>query len=880
MLARLILLLSLLGISAAACAADWPMFGGSASRNGVSAEKNIPHEWDVESRKNIKWIVPLGSLTYGSPIVADGRIYVATNNGGEFRPHSKGDRGVLLCLDEKTGKLLWQATHEKLPSGPVNDWPDQGVASNPCVENGRVYYVSNRCELVCADAEGFHDNENDGPYSDEKFTDKQDADFIWILDMMGELGVFPRNLAACSPVIGGDLVFVCTGNGIDDEGEIPAPNAPSFIAVNKHTGKVVWKRSDPGKNILNGQWSSPAYGVIAGTPQAIFGGGDGWCYSFEATTGELLWKFNLNPPDAVYKSHGGGTKTAIVSTPVIFDDKVYLASGDDPESGTGPGHLYCIDATKRGDISESGKAWHVGGEDFGRTISNVAIADGLLYAADLSGYLYCFEVANGKQVWKHDMMAGVWGSPAVIDGKVFLASTDGEVYVLKHGRELKQLAMMDMRQAIYSTPTAANGALYVTTRKELYAIADGAVPGGTTARKTTEKPDDADRVPTSGPQELKDEALQKGGQEVRAAHAAADVNKSGNNKHATSADWPMFRGNPRLTGVAGGSLPEPLAVRWRYETKEPVTATAAISSGIVYVGCDDGNLYALNLADGALRWKFATGEMIESSPTVTGGLVVWGNDAGIIHACDAKTGELRWKYETDGRIISSAVPYQNRIVVGSYDGYLYCLDVADGKLIWKYAADERVHSTPALTDGYALFGGCDGHLHVVDLETGARKAHIALGSVTGASAAVDGANAYLGTHGEEVLGVDWRAGRVLWRYENPQRGNAFMSSAAFKNDLVVIGGRDKLLHALDAKTGQPRWTLTVKDRIDGSPVIVGARVYIGDGGGVLRAADLSTGKEVWRFETGGGIWASPAVGEGCLVIATDGGVVYCFGDKR
>ncbi|MBU0616409.1 MAG: PQQ-binding-like beta-propeller repeat protein, partial [Planctomycetes bacterium] len=543
---------------------DWPMFGGSPGRNGVSAEIGIPHEWDVKTKKNIKWVAPLGSVSYGTPVIAGGKIYVATNNGGEFRPHSKGDKGVLLCLDEQTGKLLWQATHDKLPSGAVNDWPEQGVASNPYVDGDRVYYVSNRCELVCADANGFHDGENDGPLTNEKHTEKQDADFVWILDMMGELGVFPRNLAACSPVGAGDLVFVCTGNGINDDGELPAPQAPSFIAVNKKTGNVVWKRNDPGNNILNGQWSSPAYGVIGGKPQVIFGGGDGWCYAFEPLTGQPICKFNLNPADAV--------KTAIVATPVVHDNKVFLAAGDDPESGQGPGHLYAIDATKTGDITDTGRIWHVGGEDFGRTISNVAIADGLLYAADLSGFLYCFDVKTGERHWQHDMMAGVWGSPMVVDGKVMLGNTDGELYVLEHGKTPKQLALNDMQHAIYTTPVAANGVLYITTRRFLYAI---------------EKP-----------------------------HAELALDQ-----------WPMFRGSPQLTGVARGTLPDELHVRWKYETSEPITSTAAIVDGTVYVGSDDGKLYALELATGRLRWTYAIEDMIESSPTVVGGLVIFGDDA-------------------------------------------------------------------------------------------------------------------------------------------------------------------------------------------------------------------------------------------------------------
>ena len=464
---------------------DWPMWGGSPDRNAVSAEKGIPHQWDLKTNKNVKWVAPLGSYSYGGPVVAGGRVYVSTNNGGGFRPSIKGDKGCLLCFDERTGKLLWQATHDKLPTGSVNDWPEQGVASTPFVEGERVYYVSNRCELVCADANGFHDGENDGPFKRERHTGIQDADFVWILDMIGELGVFPHNLAASSPVGSGELIFVCTSNGVDEDHLTPpAPDAPSFIAVNKSAGRVVWKRNDPGKNILHGQWSSPAYGVVNGRPQVIFGGGDGWCYAFEPLTGRLIWKFDLNPKDAVWEVGGRGAKSSIVATPVIHDNKVFLAVGDDPESAPGDGHLYAIDATKKGDVTRTGRIWHIGGEEFGRTLSSVVIVNGLLYAVDMDGFLSCRDVKSGKEYWRHDMEAGVWGSPCVVDGKVMLSSTDGEVVVLQHGRALKELARNDMRHAVYTTPVAANGALYIVTRRFLYAI-QGASEGSNAVRRAT-----------------------------------------------------------------------------------------------------------------------------------------------------------------------------------------------------------------------------------------------------------------------------------------------------------------------------------------------------------------------------------------------------------
>ena len=473
------LLLLTLGLTAAAPAeplakakrGDWPMWGGSRDRNMVSGERNIPATWDVGTKKNIKWSVPLGSQTYGNPVIVNGTIFIGTNNNHHYRPQITGDKGVILAFEEKTGRFLWQATHDKMPTGRVNDWPEQGICSSPYVDGDRIYYVSNRCELICADVNGFLDGKNDGPYQNEKYKEKQDADFIWVLDMFTELDVFPHNLATCSPVGAGDIIFVTTSNGVD-EGHlnIPDPDAPDFIAVDKNTGKILWEAGHPGNRVLHGQWSSPAYGVIAGRPQVIFGGGDGWCYSYEPKTGELLWKFDLNPKDSKWVLGGRGTRNNIIATPVIQHDRVYLCVGQDPEHGEGVGHLYAIDATLRGDVTGSAQVWHFGGKDFHRSMSTVAVADGLLYAADLSGYLYCLDAHTGKLNWKHDLLSAIWGSPYVVDGKVYLGDEDGEVVVLAHGTTEKVLATNDTVNSVYTTPVASNGVLYVTNRRTLFAI--------------------------------------------------------------------------------------------------------------------------------------------------------------------------------------------------------------------------------------------------------------------------------------------------------------------------------------------------------------------------------------------------------------------------
>jgi outer membrane protein assembly factor BamB len=448
---------------------DWPMWGGTPDRNMVSNQKGLPASWDVQKRTNVKWVAELGSQTYGNITVASGIVLVGTNNEGKRDPKITGDKGVLMAFRESDGAFLWQSVHDKLESGRVNDWPFQGIASSPLVEGDRVYYVSNRAELMCVDAQGFLDKENDGPVTDEKLTGETSADVVWRFDMMEEVGTFPHNLANSSPVTYGDLLFVSTSNGQDESHvNIPSPKAPAIIAVNKKTGKLVWEDNSPGDKILHGQWSTPTVGKIGGVDQVVMGQGDGWVRGYEAQTGKKLWEFDTNPKDSVWPK----TRNEIISTPVIYEDRVYIANGQDPEHGEGVGHMYCIDATKRGDITKTGMVWHY--DKIRRSISTPAIKDGLIYQPDFSGFLHCLDARTGQVYWTHDMFAAVWGSPMLVDGKLYLGDEDGDVVVMQEGKQKKVLAEMNMGSSVYSTPIPANGVLFITNRNQLFALSASA----------------------------------------------------------------------------------------------------------------------------------------------------------------------------------------------------------------------------------------------------------------------------------------------------------------------------------------------------------------------------------------------------------------------
>jgi outer membrane protein assembly factor BamB len=428
------------------------MWGGTPGRNLVSSMKGAPVSWDVKSRKNVKWVADLGSQSYGNPVVAGGQVYVGTNNELVRNPKEPGDRGVVMCFRESDGQFLWQHTNEKLAAGRANDWPFQGVCSSPLVEGDNVYYVSNRCEIVCVDAKG------DG---------KGGAKVLWKFDMMEEVGSQPHNMANSSPVAHEDLLFIGTSNGQDESHvHVPSPRAPSIIAVSKSTQKLIWEDNSVGENILHGQWSAPAVGRIGDVVQVVHPQGDGWVRSYEAMTGKKLWEFDTNPKDSVWPK----TRNETISTPVIVDNVIYVANGQDPEHGEGVGHLYAIDGAKRGDITDSGRIWHYG--DIRRSISTGAVYNGLVFYADFSGFLHCVDAKTGKPYWKHDLLAAIWGSPIVVDGKVYLGDEDGDVVVLEAAKEEKLLGEFNLGTSIYSTPVPANGTLFIMSRNQIFALAN------------------------------------------------------------------------------------------------------------------------------------------------------------------------------------------------------------------------------------------------------------------------------------------------------------------------------------------------------------------------------------------------------------------------
>ena len=498
---------------------DWSPWGRDDAHNAVSPEQNVtldfqfpmPHEDGTTKQpaRNIAWRASLGSRTVVPPVIADGLVWCCSNARqatlfGVPLPSRMWDGGVLLCFRESDGALLWRHCSGRIRKGNwVEDFAQSSLGSVPYLDGDRLWYMNNRNEVVCFDISPL----KAGTGEPRK---------IGCLDTRKVLGVFahkPLMSGGMAASIAGDAdrLYIVTHNGVD-EGHInvPSPKAPSLICLDKKSGRLLWSDNSPGKDILHVQISSPLACEVGGRKQVVVAQGDGWLRSFEAETGKLLWKCDLNPKESVYDLGGGSDRNYVVATPTLYDNRIYVPTGRDVEHGAGPGGLYCIDPTKDGDISRelqdgpkkgkpnpnSAVVWYtppdvpddaprimVGNKKprdllrsrdfyFCRSFAGVTAHDGLVYAADIMGYVYCFDAKTGKLHWADDTKDSVSGQPLWVDGKLFVGTWGGDVFAYAHGKAMKRLAKLECDEQIRTGLVYANRTLFVTTDQRLIAVRD------------------------------------------------------------------------------------------------------------------------------------------------------------------------------------------------------------------------------------------------------------------------------------------------------------------------------------------------------------------------------------------------------------------------
>ncbi len=477
-------------LSLVVSAADQPQWGAAWSRNMVSAETGLPDSFDPKTGENLKWTAKLGTDGHCTPTVAGGRVFIGTNNGEPRDPRHEGDRGVMMCFDEKDGHLLWQLVVPKLSEDPYYDWPKSGMSSPATIEGERAYVVSNRAEVMCLDVRGMA-NGNDGPVKDEashQTPDGQpvvevgplDADILWRTDLRTEAGIWPHDAAHSSVLIRGEQLWLNTGTGVDNtHRKIRTPDAASLVVLDKATGRLLARDDEHiAPNIFHCTWSPPSLGKVGDRELIFFAGGDGIVRAFEPLAdvppaGEVrklkvVWRYDLDPGAPKEEVHRftqnkSVSPSNIFGLPVFHEGRLFVAGGGDLWWGKNEAWLKCVDAADGRELWSYPLGKHV--------MSSPAIHDGLVFIADVGRTLHCVDAASGQVMWTYEAKGDFWASPLVADGKVFIGTRKGDFYVFAASREKKLISTADFGAPISATPVAANGTLYIATISNLYAFA-------------------------------------------------------------------------------------------------------------------------------------------------------------------------------------------------------------------------------------------------------------------------------------------------------------------------------------------------------------------------------------------------------------------------
>ena len=450
----------------------------------VAAAADRPVTWNCteEGSPSVVWRSAIGSGG-GSLAVAPGRLIVGTNNHMErnlrkwdsFKPEDAynviGDRAALLCLDSASGTLMWRMLH---PRGDmrVSDMPLYPIVSTPVVEDGRIYYISNRWEAVCLDLDGFRDGQNDGPFRDERAIGLSDADIVWKVDFVTQLGVFPRFVGDAggtmpSLLVRNERVYCVTGNGssaaLSTPPTVPRPDAPSFVAIDKKSGQIAWKSSLPGAGIRYMQISTPVWIPDGERGHVIFPGGDAKLYAFDPKTGELKWTFDADPqPD------GANTWAHLFFAPPLARHGKTIIAGLNVEfervSGTPGARLIAVKPSDGPRGPQPEIQWRFVGNGTG-TLAPVAVQDSLAYLTMLPNLLFAVDLATGQEAWSHVLEEDVaFFSGPIVYGEWLFVPADSMIYVFRTGPKKQFVGRYDLGNGSpHMSLAVGEGRLYAIT---------------------------------------------------------------------------------------------------------------------------------------------------------------------------------------------------------------------------------------------------------------------------------------------------------------------------------------------------------------------------------------------------------------------------------
>lgn len=408
---------------------DWPNWRGP-EQNGISRETGLIDTWNYEPEQNVLWKNP-EAASISTPIVMRGKVYVL----GRYKPGTKQEGEMVICLDAVTGKKIWENHFNVF----LTDVPKERVGWSSCVGDpttGRVYALGVSGVFQCMDGDS--------------------GKTIWSHSMAEEFGLLSTYGGRTNvPTLFDDLVVI---SGVVIGWADMAKPAHRFLAFNKNTGELVWFTST--KPLPEDTtYSTPTMSVIKGQAAMIVGAGDGAVWAIQPRTGKPIWNFQLS-------------RRGLNVSPLVVGDRVYIGHNEENTDNISMGGIFAIDGTKSGDFTKDGPIWHVPGAAIGK--SSPVLVDGRLYACDDGGKMYIVDVATGELVGRPVTLTGtiVRSSLLYADGKIFACTTAAwQVFKpIKTGVKLVQKLRMRPEDEISGTPIVSHGRIYLPTAAQLYCL--------------------------------------------------------------------------------------------------------------------------------------------------------------------------------------------------------------------------------------------------------------------------------------------------------------------------------------------------------------------------------------------------------------------------
>ena len=817
------------------------------------------------------WDSPDGG-GWSSPAVTDNIVYVGS-----------ADRNI-SALNASTGALLWKYRIEGT------------ISSSPVVYNGVVYAGSWDNNLYALDAAT-------GTLLWNYLTGGEVRSSPAVAHGIVYFGSQDNNLYALDATTGALLWNYTTGGYFSD-------SSPAVV-----NGIVYFQSTDGNLYALDATtgvhlWDYPVTGYGDSCPAVAdgvvyIGSDDGNLYALDAETGDLVWEFAIGE--------------VVRSSPSVANGVVYV--------GSNTGIVYALEA-------ESGEIlWSYTTDDGG--FSSPAITNGVVYIQSDNGYLYALTTLpedppesvsdlhtttmNGAEItwaWNDPGTLGFSHVMIYLDGEFQENVTAGEETWTATGLSpstsytigTRTIGVNGLVNGTLVTSTATTGSLSISHLDPGSVVEDdpaftlnvhgtGFTPSCSILWNGVEQSTSYFQ-PDHLSMEVPAECVAHSRRVNITIHDLASGEMSNLvilpvTDNPATAKARKFRADLNNTGVYNDGARRPVpSLLWTFKTGARVTSSPSIVDGVVYVGSQDRNLYALNATTGELLWNYNTlerNDYVSSSPAVSNGVAYIGGLKTKIHAVDASSGELLWKYKLPIRstvrsaISSSAAVADGIIYIGNMDGVVYAFNEETGDLVWSYAIphteyDEYIiFSSPAVVDGVVYIHTNGGYLYALDASSGALLwDYISEGDYSAySSPAVADGTVYVGSGTSHAFhAFDAQTGSHLWEFPT---GGSIMSSPAIANGIVYFGCNDNSTYALNAGTGALLWNYTTGGRVQSSPAVTNGAVYFGSYDNNTYALDASTGALLWVFDVGGQVTSSPAVANGVVYIGSGDGNVYAIG---